>query len=476
MGRRENTLRLVAAGPGARKAGLYPGLSFADARARVPEMRVEQEDEAADERLIENLLFWCDRYTPVLAGDAPYGLLLEISGSTHLFGGEKALLDDITTRIGRMGLTGLAAIAGTTRAARALGRFGRTGTIVPRGAERDHVAPLPVEALEAGEKTTLALRRAGLKTIADLAARPRKPLAARFGEDLTLRLAQVLGEIDRPLTPHRPPPEFSAQCRFADPVGLMEDIDQALSRLADDLCGALAKQDRGGRAFEISFFRADGAVRRIEVLSGQPLRQPKILMRLISMRLDALPDPLDPGFGFDAISIAVRDDDLASPIQPGLEGENGDERSVIELIDRLAARFGAESVKRFVARGSHLPERAALAVPALGTAPAAWPGAGDKPPRPLLLLSPAEPIEAMAVEVPDGPPRRFRWRGVVYDTIHVEGPERIAPEWWRAKRDVMTRDYFRIEDEKGHRFWLFRYGLYGREPGPVRWFIQGLFA
>lgn len=476
VGRRENALRLVATGPEARALGLLPGLAFADARARVPHMRIEREDEAADRVLIENLMGWCDRYTPVLAQDPPDGLMLEISGSAHLFGGEAALMDDLFARLGRMGFTAFTAIAGTTHAARALGRFRVSGTIVPSGAERTAVAGLPVEALEAGERISVALRRAGLKTIADLASRPRKPLAARFGEDLTLKLAQILGEIDRPVVPHRTPPAFAAEWRFADPVGLMEDIERALSGLSDQLCAALSKAERGGRAFEVAFFRADGAVRRIEVLSGQPLRVPKTLMRLISMRLDALSDPLDPGFGFDMIRISVPDDDAASAIQPGLDGDTGDERSVLDLIDRLAARFGAEAVKRFAAKGSHLPERAALQTPAFEAQAGPWPLTGSRPPRPLLLFSPAEPIETMGIEVPDGPPRRFRWRGAVYDTVHAEGPERIAPEWWRAARDVMTRDYFRVEDSRGHRFWLFRYGLYGRDAGPVHWFIHGVFA
>lgn len=474
VGRRESALRLVATSPVARRATLFPGLSFADARARVPEMRVEQEDVEADAKLMSNLLAWCDRYTPVLADDPPYGLMLEISGSAHLFGGEAALMEDLVARLGRMGFTAVTAIAGTTHAARAIARFGRAGTILAPGSGQGEIARLSVDALEAGAKISVALRRAGLKTIGDLAGRPRKPLAARFGEEMTLRLAQVLGEIDRPLAPHRTPPAFAADCRFADPIGLMGDIEQALESLTQTLCADLSKADRGGRAFEVTFYRADGAVRQIEVLSGQALRDAKTLMRLILMRLDALPDPLDPGFGFDAISIAVRDDDIATSVQPGFDGDNGEERSVVELIDRLAARFGADEVKRFVPQGSHLPERAVVAVPALDGLSQPWPEQAQKPPRPLLLFSPAEAIEAMAVEVPDGPPRRFRWRGVVYDTVHVEGPERIAPEWWRARRDVRTRDYFRVEDREGHRFWLFRYGLYGRDP--VLWFIQGLFA
>jgi protein ImuB len=465
VGRRDNALRLVATSVAARKLGLAPGLAFADARARVPNMRVETENEAADAALMGNLARWCDRYTPVLAFDPPDGLMMEISGSAHLFGGEQSLKSDLSARLERMGFTALTAIAKTTYAGRALCRF---------GTQDGPLESLPVEALEVGEKITLALYRAGLKSIADLASRPRKPLAARFGETLTLRLAQVLGEIDRPIVPLRVPDPFFAECRFADPIGLIEDIELALSRLCQQLCADLSMKDRGGRSFEVTFFRADGAVRSIEVRSGQPLRAPETLLKLITMRLDALPDALDPGFGFDMIRIAVRDEDSAAPIQPRLDGDNGDERSVIELVDRLAARFGPERVEKFVAKGSHLPERAVSTVSALEVGNTSWPAKSAMPPRPLFLFSPAEPIEVIA-EVPDGPPRRFRWRGTIHETVHVEGPERIAPEWWRAKKDILTRDYFRVEDARGHRFWVFRYGLYGREAGPLRWFIHGLF-
>jgi protein ImuB len=78
--------------------------------------------------------------------------------------------------------------------------------------------------------------------------------------------------------------------------------------------------------------------------------------------------------------------------------------------------------------------------------------------------------------VPDGPPIRFRWRRVLHAVIRADGPERIAPEWWRTPEGTATRDYYRVEDENGRRFWLYRDGLYDRETGTPRWFLHGLFA
>ena len=105
---------------------------------------------------------------------------------------------------------------------------------------------------------------------------------------------------------------------------------------------------------------------------------------------------------------------------------------------------------------------------------------GEAPLRPLRLLDPPERVEALA-EIPDGPPVRFRWRRVLHAVRKAEGPERIAPEWWRVRDDgshaaALTRDYFRIEDEAGRRFWLYREGLFGRETAAPRWYLHGLFA
>ena len=241
----------------------------------------------------------------------------------------------------------------------------------------------------------------------------------------------------------------------------------------------LERRGLGGWLFEASFFRSDGVVRRITLETAQGSRNPASLMRLFRLRLDTLKDPLDPGFGFDAIRLSVLKTEALTPAQQTLDGrEPGQDGDMVELVDRLVARFGRDRVLRFVARDTHDPVRAAAAV-AVGSAVASatWPAppAGEPPARPLQLFEPPQVIETLA-EVPDGPPLRFRWRRVLHDVARAEGPERIAPEWWLVGNSPpATRDYYRVEDTQGRRFWVFREGFYTDKMAP-RWFMHGLFA
>lgn len=472
-----NAMRLVASDPKALSLGLRPGLGLADARARVPVIEVHEHEPEADLALLRHIADWCDRYTPVVAEETSDTLILEVTGSLHLFGGEAGLCKDIERRLCGFGFTVRTAIAGTSVCARAVARFDGGG-IVAHGAEKDRVAMLPVAALEMEEETTVALRRAGLMTIGDVAARPLKPLAARFGTQFVRRLQGVRGDADPPLRPRRPLPLLVSEQRFADPIGLEEDIAVAFDVLAHDLCNILERQGQGGRAFEATFFRADGATRRIEALVGRPLRDPVALKKLFMTRLDALADPVDPGFGFDMIRLSVLAGDRADGAQIRFERDAVEEGAVADLVDRLSARFGPGAVERFLPVDSHAPERAAKRVAAIADAEAEgkWRAspASEPPLRPILIFTPPQPVETIA-EVPEGAPYRFRWRRVLHEVAHVEGPERVAPEWWRTEKEPRTRDYYRVEDKQGHRFWLYREGLYARAPGDVRWFIQGLF-
>lgn len=471
-------MRLSAVDRHAETLGLGRGLALADARARVPDIAVHEEDGEADLALLAGVADWCERYTPIVADSPPHGLVLEIAGSLPLFGGEQALFDDLAGRLDRFGLKTRAAIASTVQCARAVARFGRDG-IVARGTEKKTACSLPVAAMECGGDIVVALRRAGLNTIGDLAQRPRKPLAARFGTDFVTALSGILGETDRPVTARRPPPFFTCEARFPDPIGLAEDIEAALSQLAERLCLSLEEKGKGGRVFEAAFFRADGATRRLHALSGRPLREPRALKDLFMMRLDGLSDPLDPGFGFDAIRLSVIENETFAHAQCHIDGRNSEEEAIADLIGRLTTRFGAKAIERFEPLDSHMPERAVRGLTAISrtTTPGAWasPSAGEPPMRPILLFTPPQPVETLA-EVPDGPPLRFRWRRMLHDIVRMEGPERIAPEWWRNGSETLSRDYYRVEDAQGYRFWLFRHGVYGRETGRTQWYIHGLFA
>ena len=463
-------------------------MPLANARAVCPDIEVFDEDAVSDSKLLNDIADWCDRYTPLVALDLPHGLLLDIAGCAHLFGGEATLMQAVCAALVSQGFAVSAAIAGTAACAKTVSRVTH-GRIVRAGNEAQAVTSLPVAALGAGATIAQGLRRAGLKTIGDVASRNSSEIAARFGADFTSLLAQAQGQADAPISPRKPLPDYIVEKRFAEPVATDTVIAATLSALAQTLVIAMERQGKGARRLEALFFRTDGAVRALHVETGQPVTKPDMIDRLFRERLDALADPLDPGFGFDLIRLSASRTEIVVQQQRDLDAHahNNDELSA--LIDRIAARIGGRRVVVHLPQDTHLPERAVwtasaqhhLAVAAL----AQWPEpiAEEPPLRPLRLFERPERIEVPFAQVPDGPPARFTWRRMLYIVNRAEGPERIAMEWWKHQAEGPTRDYFRIEDDLGLRFWIYRNGLYGSEidpdtnmPVPPGWFVHGLFA
>ncbi|MDN2567405.1 DNA polymerase Y family protein [Aquibium sp. A9E412] len=484
-----NTRRIAACDEAAAALGLRPGLGLADARARHPGLEAVEAEPEADRRLLAALADWCDRYTPLVALDPPDGLFLDITGCAHLFGGEKALLDDALAHLFHQGFDARAGLASTAGAAWAGARFALPP--IGRGEEAEALAPLPLAALRLDQAARRGLESVGLTTAGLVLAAPRAPLARRFGQDLLARLDQALGRVDEPVSPRRPVAPLSAERRLAEPVGRAEDIEQLTGRLAATLKDELERRGEGARRLELALFRVDGAVCRLAVGTARPLREPALVERLFRERIAALDGGLDTGCGFDLVRLSVC---LAAPFraaQADLAGDRGaGAESLARFAERVGARLGAAALMRPQAMESHWPERAVLRVPlvaalgkpaaaqratqktAQGAAPAARP---DGMARPLRLFDRPEPV-AVTAAVPDGPPARFRWRRVLYDVARAEGPERLAPEWWRSGEEAATRDYFRVEDAAGRRYWLFREGLYGTAGPAPRWFLHGLFA
>ena len=469
--KQKGAMRLAAVNRAALALGLAPGLSLADARARLPDLGVADLDPRADADWLERIADGCDRYTPMVALDPPDGLILDISGCAHLFGGEAALRQDLVARLKHLGMHVCSALADTPDAAHALARHGDR----PLGT-------LPVEALELDPEESVALRRAGLKRIADLSARPSQLLSARFGEEAADRLARIAGGHDIRITPRRPEAALVLERRFAEPIGRTEAALAAIEQLAGQAARRMEEAHRGGRRFEAQLFRTDGLVRSLRIETGLPVREVSLLMRLFNERLETLADPVDPGFGFDLVRLSVPLFEPLAPLQLPLEGGALAEGELAQLLDRLSTRLGRGRVRRLAPRDSHIPEQASLAFPAIEAGPAgAWPAPmpGEPPLRPIHLFDPPQPIEVMA-GVPDGPPHRFRWRRKLHDIKRFEGPERIAPEWWKRRdgaidKPGLTRDYYRVEDVCGRRFWVFRHGLFGEKPKP-QWYLHGLFA
>jgi protein ImuB len=471
-----NALHVHALNAAAQRLGLYQNQPLANARAMVQPLPIVSADEKADAALLENIADWCDRFTPLVALDASYGLYLDITGAAHLFGGEAQMLATVTGMIARQGFTVRGAIAGTSLAAHALARYA-PGTIVPPGCEAQAVTPLPIAALDCDDKALRALRHAGLKTVGAVAERLHSELSERLGQAFVTRLKIILGAEERPLQPRRPLPDLMAEQRFAEPVVTQEAIATSLHSLAQHLSAILDREGRGVRHLQAAFFRADGKVERIAIKTGEALRDPVVMLRLLRQKLDALADPLDAGFGFDLIRLEALLVEETRPATISFDTHENARRQIGFLIDRLSVRFGEQRVQRFVAQDTHIPEAAGVAVPAQDGdfVSQNWTlkrQTNDPPRRPLRLLEKAEEISAMA-SVPDGPPVRFRWRQCLHNVSRAEGPERIAMEWWRSAG--LTRDYFRVETEDGQRFWLYRDGLF-HQTGTPRWYLQGLFA
>jgi len=314
-------------------------------------------------------------------------------------------------------------------------------------------------------------------TIGDVVARPRAAIAARFGSDAATRVRRIIGEADSPLTPRILPQPLYAERRFAEPVARTDYALTILGELAGEVAAKLEETHEGGRRFVARFFRTDGLVQTLTVETGRPNRDVTALLRLFRERIDTLADPIDPGFGFDLIRLDVPLAERLDAAQLQLEGGAVAEAELLQLIDRLSTRLGRHRVRRFAPRDRHLPEQAELSFPAADPLPPGdWPSIepGEPPLRPIHLFDPPQPIENMTAEFPDGPPRQFRWRQRLHDVARAEGPERIATPWWTS-RQAPTRDYYRVEDRRGRRYWIFRRGLYGEVAEP-EWYIHGMFA
>jgi protein ImuB len=463
---------IVAADQAALALGLRPGLALAEAQARVPDLFVEAADPATDAAALERLAAWAlRRYSPIVALDPPDGLFIDITSAAHLFGGEPALLDDLLRRFTAAHIHARAALADTIGAAHALARFAQAPlTIAAPGKTEAALAKLPIAALRLDPELADRLRRLGFETIGGLAAIPRAPLRLRFGEEPLRRLDQAFGRLAEPLQPYFQPELIHVRRAFAEPISAPETLARYTGKLVASLCRALEQKGLGARRLDLLFHRVDKVVQAIRAGLARPTRDATRLTWLLTDRLESI----EPGLGIEEMRLAASLAEPLAPSQCDISGPNA-KADLADLVDRLANRTGVTKLYRAAPAESDLPERsvrrlAPLAPPAGALWPKHWP-------RPSRLLSPPEPIDALAL-LPDRPPAQFTWRGVCRRVKRADGPERVFGEWWRREEETAAvRDYFLVEDESGERFWLFRSGD-GEDlaTGNLRWYLHGVFA
>jgi protein ImuB len=498
---------LYAVDHAAERAGLIPGMALANARAILPSLTILPARPRDDARALDRLAGWCGRYSPwttacdargeipdtdphlSLEGSGGGGLWIDASGCAHLFGGEQAMLEDITSRIAQSGYTVRAAMADTPGGAWAVARFTapvKPWAIVPPGNTKAALAPLPVSALRLSAATVSGLHGLGIRTVSDLLALPPAPLAARFGEGVRARLDAALGRTAEPISPDLPEAHHLTRLSFVEPVGRIEDIAAALDTLLDELCRSLERAGRGARQLVLLLYQPDGTLTRLAIGTARPNRTPSHLARLFADHLDSI----DFGFGIEDALLAATVTDPLGTLQTGFDRTSQDGKTESEaldaLIDRLANRLGPANVLRPILRESHLPERAAGMIPVTarkksdtGSGVSGDPVWAPSPPRPARLLYPPEPVDVVTDEASEDPLLQFRWRRVLHQVARIEGPERIAPEWWREDPGKprlpsgSARDYYRVEDTDGCRFWLYRDST---AVTPNGWYLHGLFG
>ncbi len=462
----------------AEAAGLAPGMTLVQARAICAGLEVAAADPAAERAALTALAAWCERYTPLAAADPPDGLLLDITGCAHLLGGEAALATSLQRRLLGSRLAARVAVAGSAGAAWALARMLPGGTLVlPAGEEARALGPLPPALLRLDPAAVAGLRRLGVRRIDELARLPRGDLAARFGAGVRLRLDRALGLAAEPLVWPHPPAPWREQRGFAEPIGTAADLTRALHWLAGRLGARLAAARLGGTRFVAGFLRVDGGRAEIAVATARPAHDAAYVAGLLAAKLETV----DPGFGVEAMTLEAAATGPRLAEQARLDGGTAAaDDALARMVDALVSRAGADAVWRAAPAGSHLPERSLLRLPPLSPVMAPDWAAALAARRPVRLLGRPELLEVVA-PLPDDPPLLFRWRGTLHRVRAAAGPERIAYEWWRQpapsdreERDLV-RDYYRVEDSAGGRFWLFRTG---RQNGAAhaRWFLHGMFG
>ncbi|MEL7128944.1 MAG: DNA polymerase Y family protein [Pseudomonadota bacterium] len=474
---------IAAASAPAQAAGILPGLGFADARARLPHLIAEEIDRTSDARALRSLADWMIRYTPLVAIDGLDGLMLETTGCDHLHGGEAAMAACLSAHLTRQGITHRIGLADTAGAAHAAAHGGaETIQIIAPAETQSGLANFPIGCLRLSDDTVQMLRWFGLTRIGQLYGIDRKALERRFASKqasygVLKRLDQVLGISRDPISPLRPAPDYMARLPCPEPIGTSEAISEGLRRLCADLCADLADHGVGARGFALHTFGADGTHGYVDITVARPVRHATHILRLFAERLDMI----DPGFGIDCLVLEARRvepmDASAMALSGDLAAQDTDEVALAALADRIVAKLGEGAVQIQSLNQSHIPEYAERMVPFEGDLIPRHGGSLQQGPRPIRLFEHPERVDVLA-EVPDGPPVRFVWRRVQRRVARADGPERLAPEWWKpSQKAARARDYYRIEDPGGRRYWIFRNGLYGDGRGGIpEWYIHGVFA
>ena len=459
---------ITAVNPIAEAHGIEAGMVAADAKAIISSLKVFDDKAELSNKLLNGLAEWCIRYTPIVAIDPPDGLILDATGCAHLWGGEREYLKSLTTRLKSLGYNTQTAIADTIGTAWAIARFSKDSTLIKNGSQTTALLSLPPAALRLDAEKVIRLHKLGLRHIRDLVGMPRASLRRRFGKEFLQKLDMALGYEEEIIHPIHLSEPYHERLPCLEPIVTATGIEIALQRLLETLSRRLQQEAKGIRVAVFKCYRVDGKILKIEIDTNRPSHNTKHLFKLFEIKLPTI--EAEPGIELFTLE-APKVEDVSALQEKIWEKISGLENSALaELLDRLAGKFGANHIQRYLPDEHYWPERSIKVASSLAEKPTTiW--KVDRP-RPLQLLSNPQPITVTA-PIPDYPPMLFRYKGKLHKVIKADGPERIEQEWWL--QDGQHRDYYCVEDEEGCRYWLFRSGHYNDEKS-YKWFIHGFFA
>ncbi|HVI49275.1 MAG TPA: DNA polymerase Y family protein [Chitinophaga sp.] len=461
---------IKTASPIARKKGITPGMVLADGKAVLPELKVFPDKVDVEKKLLTELALWCLRFTPVVAIDPPEGLLLDISGCAHLWGGEAPYLKEITTQLKAGGYNVKAAIADTIGVAWAIARFDKDNSIIHPDGQLPALKPLPPAALRLELPILERMYNLGFHSIDNFITMPRSVLRRRFGLPLLNRIDQALGQATELLDPIQPATAFQKRLPCLEPIRTRKGIDIALQTLVEQLCEQLLTAGKGLRSAIFKCYRVDGDQQQVFVGTNSPVRNVVHLLKLFEQKTGILM----PDLGFELFVLEAPVTEALSARQEAFWSTLGGcdiDATILGLLDRISTRMGSHTVKRYIPTERYLPEWSFTPAGSLNDqATTSW--RNDRP-RPVLLLPKPEPVK-VTVPIPDYPPMMFIYKGKTHKIKKADGPERIENEWWLEQG--LVRDYYVVENEEGARYWLFRLGQYDEQPKKPAWFIHGFFA
>ncbi|WP_371742469.1 DNA polymerase Y family protein [Mucilaginibacter sp. SG564] len=462
----KNRMVITGVSPLAEQQGAFRGMAVADARAAVPELLAVDDTPGKAAKLLRLLGLWCIRYTPIVSVDLPDGLLLDISGCTHLWEDERGYLKEVILKLRNAGFDARAAIADTAGAAWAVSRFARVSPIVLSEMQGRAIAGLPSAALRLEPEILERLQKLGFRTIGPLLDLPVSALRRRFGKSLLLRLDQALGRADEYLNPLVPPVPYVERLPCLEPIRNASGIEIAIEKLLTEICQRLKAEGKGVRKAVLKCVRVDGKMVQTDISTNRGSHSVSHLLKLFQLQVARI----EPALGIELFVLEVPQvEEMDAPQEQLWALDKGlADTALVELLDRVACRIGAQAIQRFLPAEHYWPERSVRLATSITEEPQiAWP----RQMRPMRLLTPPEMIEVMAL-VPDNPPKWFIHKGKRHSITKADGPERIGREWWQDSGE--HRDYYVVEDSEGQRYWLFRSGHY--DGGDAQWYLHGYFA